>query len=260
MSSKSSASTNNERTPSQETEPRKSTRTRKPARKPIAGTQARAQTTRKAILRAAIKIFAKKGFDGGRIDTISKASRTHDRMIYYYFGSKENLFIEVLKTVYQQMNEEEAKLNLDFSEPVSALTDLVHFMWHHYLAHPEFLTLLNTENLHQGKYLKQSGRLQDLIPPGIAMLEEILKKGVEQGIFRDDIEARDLYITIASLGYFYLSNRYTLSAFLDQDVMTEDALNRWRAHITKVILRSVQIEAAHQHPEACIADNREGAK
>lgn len=226
---------------SQEPEPQKPARTRKPAREPIAGTQARAHSTRQAILRAAIKIFAKNGFDGGRIDSISKASRTHDRMIYYYFGSKENLFIEVLKTVYQQMNEAESKLSLDPSDPVRALTGLVHFMWQHYLDHPEFLTLLNTENLHRGKYLKKSGRLHELLPPGIPMLEAILEKGVEQGIFRADMKARDLYITIASLGYFYLSNRYTLSAFLDEGMMSEDALNHWRDHITTVVLRSVQV-------------------
>ena len=218
-----------------------SARTRKPARKPIAATQARAHTTRQAILRAATKIFAKNGFDGGRIDSISKASRTHDRMIYYYFGSKENLFIEVLKTVYQQMNEAEAKLCFDPSNPIQALTSLVHFMWHHYLEHPEFLTLLNTENLHRGKFLKKSARFHELLPPGVAMLETILAKGVEQGIFRADMEARDLYMTIASLGYFYLSNRYTLSAFFDQSLMADEALEHWRAHITTVVLRSVQV-------------------
>lgn len=225
---------------SPEQKPQKGARTGKPARQPIAGTQARAHTTRQAILRAATRIFAKNGFDGGRIDSISKASRTHDRMIYYYFGSKENLFIEVLKTVYQQMNDAEAKLSLDLSNPTHALASLVHFMWNHYLEHPEFLTLLNTENLHRGKYLKKSARFHELLPPGIAMLESILEKGVEQGIFRADMKARDLYITIASLGYFYLSNRYTLSAFLDQDMMADEALDNWLTHITTVVLRSVK--------------------
>ena len=239
MSTTQSAGADKASKQSEEQKPDKPAKARKAARKPIAGTQARAHTTRQAILKAATRIFAKSGFDGGRIDSISKASRTHDRMIYYYFGSKENLFIEVLKTVYQQMNEAEAKLCIDLSDPVRALTRLVHFMWHHYLEHPEFLTLLNTENLHRGKYLKKSARFHELLPPGIAMLESILEKGVEQGIFRDDMGARDLYISIASLGYFYLSNRYTLSAFLDQDMMASEALDHWRAHITTVVLRSV---------------------
>ncbi len=239
MSTTQSAGADKASTQSEEQKPGKPAKARKAARKPIAGTQARAHTTRQAILKAATRIFAKSGFDGGRIDSISKASRTHDRMIYYYFGSKENLFIEVLKTVYQQMNEAEAKLCIDLSDPVRALTRLVHFMWHHYLEHPEFLTLLNTENLHRGKYLKKSARFHELLPPGIAMLESFLEIGVEQGIFRDDMRARDLYISIASLGYFYLSNRYTLSAFLDQDMMASEALDHWRAHSTPVVLRSV---------------------
>jgi AcrR family transcriptional regulator len=222
--------------------------TKKPApratRKTVAdkatrGTQARAVATRETILRAAIRVFSKSGFAGGRVESISKLSRTHDRMIYYYFGSKEKLFIEVLETIYQRMNEAEAALQIDFDDPMQALTTIVHFHWQYYLDHPELLTLLNSENLHHGKHLKKSSRVSELSSPAVSILDQVLRTGVERGLFRPDVDARDLYIAIASLGYFYLSNRYTLSAFLDADLMDKEALLHWREYITGIVLRSV---------------------
>jgi AcrR family transcriptional regulator len=215
-------------------------KTRKPAaEKPTLGTQARALTTRDAILRAAIQVFSKSGFEGGRIESISKLSRTHDRMIYYYFGSKESLFIEVLKTIYQRMNEAEAALQIDIEDPAAALTAIVHFTWHYYLKHPELITLLNTENLHKGKHLKKSGKMTELVSPALGMLDQILQAGAAQGLFRDDVRARDLYIAIASLGYFYLSNHYTLNAFLSEDLIDKGELVHWEGFITDIVLRSV---------------------
>jgi AcrR family transcriptional regulator len=217
--------------------------TRKPrktaADKPTRGTQARAVTTRETILRAAIRVFSKSGFAGGRIESISKLSHTHDRMIYYYFGSKEKLFIEVLETIYQRMNDAEAALRIDFEHPLEALTTIVHFHWQYYQDHPEFMTLLNSENLHHGKHLKKSPRVSALSSPAVSILDQVLRNGAEQGLFRPDVRARDLYIAIASLGYFYLSNRYTLSAFLSADLMDKNALAHWREFITGIVLRSV---------------------
>jgi AcrR family transcriptional regulator len=207
--------------------------------KPTRGTQARAVTTRDAILRAAIRVFSKNGFAGGRVESISRLSNTHDRMIYYYFGSKERLFIEVLETIYQRMNDAEAALQIDINDPVGALTAVAHFTWQYYLDHPEFITLLNSENLHQGKHVRKSARVSELSSPAVAILEQILKTGAQKGLFRDDIVARDLYIAIAALGYFYMSNRYTLSAFLNDDLIDREAIRHWQEFTTDMVLRSV---------------------
>ncbi|HCE10428.1 MAG TPA: TetR family transcriptional regulator [Oxalobacteraceae bacterium] len=220
--------------PAKKTAPRK-----KAVVKPTRGKQARALTTRDTILRAAIRVFAKKGMAGGRVESISKLSHTHDRMIYYYFGSKEKLFIEVLETTYQRMNDAEAALQIDIGDPVGALITVVHFTWQYYLDHPEFMTLLNSENLHHGKHVSKSVRVSELSSPAVSILEQILQAGAEQRIFRPDMLARDLYVAIAALGYFYLSNRYTLSAFLSADLMAKDAIVHWRDFITDMVLRSV---------------------
>jgi TetR/AcrR family transcriptional regulator, upper aerobic nicotinate degradation pathway regulator len=221
--------------------PRKASNIRKTGKvKPTVGTQARALQTREAIVRAAISVFSKSGFEGGRIETISKLAQTHDRLIYYYFGSKEALFVEVLKTVYKRMNDAETTLQIDITQPASSLVSIVDFTWNYYLDHPELITLLNTENLHEGKHLKKAQRMSALVSPALGMLDRILEAGATRGLFRRDLRARDVYIAIASLGYFYLSNRHTLSAFLDEDLLDKAALTHWRGFIADVILRMVQ--------------------
>ena len=198
-----------------------------------------AQATRENILRAATKVFAKHGFAGGRVEQISKAAQSYDRMIYYYFGSKEGLFIAVLEEMYRRFNEAEARLVLDATEPVEALTAVIRFMWGYYQRNPEFITLLNTENLHRGKHIAKSSRAREFSSPAVAVLGQVLASGAQQKLFRADLAARDVYLMIAALGYFYLSNRFTLSAFLGEALETPAALAHWEAFVIDAVLRTV---------------------
>ena len=199
-----------------------------------------AQATRENILRAATKVFARHGFAGGRVEQISKAAKSHDRMIYYYFGSKEGLFIAVLEEMYRRFNEAESKLALDGVPPVEALKAVIRFMWLHYQKHPEFITLLNTENLHRGRHISKSLRAREYSSPPVSLLDAVLARGVQQKLFRADVAARDVYLMIASMGYFYLSNRFTLSAFLGEQLETPEALAHWEAFLIDAVLRTVQ--------------------
>lgn len=198
-----------------------------------------AQATRDSILKAAIKVFAKHGFDGGRVEQISKAAKSYDRMIYYYFGSKEGLFIAVLEEMYARFNEAESTLQLSPDDPVKSLKAIIEFMAGYYQRHPEFVTLLNAENLHRGKHISKSLRAQEYSSPAIAVLDGVLGRGAGDGLFRADVRARDIYLMIAALGYFYVSNRYTLSAFLGEDLERPDALADWRGFIVDAVLRTV---------------------
>ena len=198
-----------------------------------------AQATRDAILRAATKVFARHGFAGGRVEQISKAARSYDRMIYYYFGSKEGLFIAVLEEMYRRFNEAESKLVLDAGQPVEALCAVVRFMWGYYQKNPEFITLLNTENLHRGKHIAKSPRSREYSSQAVAVLADVLGRGAREGLFRRDVSARDLYLMIAAMGYFYLSNRYTLSAFLGEALEAPAALAHWEAFLLDAVLRTV---------------------
>lgn len=198
-----------------------------------------AQATREAILRAATKVFARHGFAGGRIEQISKAARSYDRMIYYYFGSKEGLFIAVIEDTYRRFNEAEQALVLDTTQPLAALEAVIHFVWTYYQKNPEFITLLNSENLLRGKHIAKSARAREYSSPALAITDRVLQAGIVQGVFRADLNARDLYLMIASMAYFYLSNRFTLSSFLGEPLEAAASLAHWEAFIVDAVRRTV---------------------
>ncbi len=198
-----------------------------------------AQATRESILRAAIKVFAKHGYDGGSVEKISKLAKSYDRMIYYYFGSKEGLFIAVIEEIYRRFNDAESALDLDLAQPVPALKAVIHFIITYYRKNPEFVTLLNSENLHRGKHISKSLRAREYSSPAISLLDELLRNGAAQGLFRADVPGRDLYMMIAALGYFYQSNRFTLSAFLGENLEAPAAVEHWETFVTQMVLRAV---------------------
>ncbi len=198
-----------------------------------------AQATRDKILRSATKVFARHGYDGGSVEKISTEAKSFDRMIYYYFGSKQGLFIEVLEDTYRRMNEAESKLELDVREPVEALASVIRFVLGYYRKHPEFVALLNCENLHKGRHIAKSLRARQYSSPAIAVIGAILGSGAAQKKFRDDLRARDVYLLIASMGYFYVSNRHTLSAFLGENLEAPQAVADWEAFACDAVLRTV---------------------
>ena len=198
-----------------------------------------AQATRETLLKAAIKVFGKQGLNGARVEQISRAAKSHDRMIYYYFGSKEALFVAVIEETYRRFNEAEARLALDLSQPVQALRDVIAFMWGYYQKHPEFITLLNSENLHRGRHIGKSSKAGEYSSPALEVLSRVRGSGVQAGLFRPELRARDVYLMIASMGYFYLSNRYTLSTLLGESLEDPAALAQWQQFITDAVLRTV---------------------
>ncbi len=213
---------------------------RSAARGRRSGTRAAAaQATREAILRAATRVFAKRGYDGGRIDQISRAARSYDRMIYYYFGSKEGLYVAVIEDMYRRFNDAVTRLTLDPDDPEAALAEAIRFVWAYYQRHPEFITLLNDENLHRGRHLSRSPHAGEFGPFAMNALREVLDRGAARGLFRRTVTPRDLYLLIAALGYFYLSNRYTLSAFFGERTDTPEALAYWERFMIDAVRRTL---------------------
>lgn len=212
---------------------KRSISTRKPGVRELS-----AQATKENLLRAAIKVFAKNGFDGGSIEKISKAAKSHDRMIYYYFDSKSGLFLAVLEEIYRRFNAAEAALELDLEQPVVALEMVVRFILNYYRKHPEFVTLLNEENLHRGRHLSKSLRKGEHASPAVAILDQLLSSGVSKGVFRKDLSGRDLYLMIAAMGYFYQSNRFSLSSFFGESLETPQAIAHWEAFTIDAVLRT----------------------
>ena len=195
-----------------------------------------ADRSRLEILAAALDEFSRYGLSGARMDRIAENAKLNKRLIYYYFTSKDDLFLEALEGAYANIREAEKQLRLTDLEPTQAIRRLTEFTWEYYIAHPEFITLLNSENLHQAKHLKQSKRIREMNSPLIQTLGEILERGRNQGIFRGGIDPVQLYISIASLAYFFLSNHHTLSAVFDRNLMTAKAHSERLSHICDVIL------------------------
>ncbi|AOE67767.1 TetR family transcriptional regulator [Pseudomonas fluorescens] len=198
-----------------------------------------ADQTRARILQAAVKVFTRDGYSGGRVDTISKEADSNDRMLYYYFGSKEHLFVCVLEHTYEQFNQAEGKLKLNLDTPVQALRDLVGFIWNYYVKHPEFVAILSIENLHQGKHARQSGEMRRLSGEAVGVLRPIIEAGQAQGVFREDVDLKHVYLMIASLCYFYNSNRHTLSSFLGEDLSNKGPQQDWLGFISDLVVRGV---------------------
>ena len=183
-----------------------------------------ADATKARILEAAKAEFARLGLGGARVDEIADRAKANKRMIYHYFGSKEELFRVVLEEAYLDIRNAEQELALAHLSPREALIKLVRFTWNYYLENPEFITLVNSENLHRARHLKESERLRVASRRFVDMMRDILDRGVAEGVFRPGIDPVQLNITIAAIGYYYLTNRFTGSILFERDFMTEEAL------------------------------------
>ncbi|WP_299866492.1 TetR/AcrR family transcriptional regulator [uncultured Hoeflea sp.] len=201
-----------------------------------------AEATRKRILAAAKKEFAKSGLGGARVDDIAERANANKRMIYHYFGGKEDLFQAVLEEAYTDIRTAEQKLDLDRLPPREALETLVRFTWDYYLKNPEFITLVNSENLHRAKHLKKSEVIPVVSRRFVSMVKTLLDRGVAEGVFRPGIDETQLNITIAAIGYYYLTNRYTGAIVYDRDLMAKDALEQRVDFNIDTVMRLVCLE------------------
>ena len=202
------------------------------------------QKTRRNILEAATAEFARHGLGGARVDRIAEGAGANKRMLYYYFGSKEDLFLAVLEAAYERIRRAERELDLEHADPREALKRLVDFSWRYSLEHPEFQSLLNSENLYKGHHLMRSQRVPRLHSPLVETLRDILRRGERLGLFRPGIDAVDLYISISSLSAYYVAHQHTLKALFHIDVMDPRQLRQREDHIVDMILRYVLL-----HPD-----------
>jgi AcrR family transcriptional regulator len=198
-----------------------------------------ADRSRETLLAAARDEFAAYGLGGARVERIAERAAVDKKLIYYYFENKENLFRAVLEEAYLQIRAAEQRLHLADLPPDQAVRRLTEFTWHYYLEHPEFLTLLNSENLHRARHIHGSERARSLNTPLIETLATILERGRASGLFRGGVDPLQLYITIAGICYFYLSNQHTLSAIFARDLMAPKALNERLSHVCEVVLAYV---------------------
>jgi TetR/AcrR family transcriptional regulator len=217
--------------------------TKKPEKKAPAGAYRAVrdpERTRALILAAAAGEFAEKGIGGARVDAIADRAGTNKRMLYHYFGDKEGLYVAVLENAYAAIRSAEHALDLAHRPPAEGLRELALFTWRYFLKNPEFLSLLNTENLHGARYLKRSARVLDMHSNLQAELAEVLRRGEADGSFRAGNDPVEVYVTIAALCFFYLSNRHTLSVIFDRDLTDPAHIASWEERVVATTLASVR--------------------
>ena len=194
------------------------------------------ERTREQILQAAMAEFSAKGLGGGRVDVIAARAGANKRMIYHYFGNKEDLFLAVLERAYEGIRRLESELELEAFDPAEAMRRLVAFTFDYFVHNQHFISLLNSENLHQARHIRRSSKATSINHPLIETIDGLLRRGREAGVFRSAVDPVQLYISIAGLCYFYFSNLHTLSTIFARNLMDWDALRERQQHVTDVIL------------------------
>jgi AcrR family transcriptional regulator len=189
-----------------------------------------------SILKAPRDEFCEQGFDGARVDAIADRAKANKRLLYHYFGNKEALYLAVLHDAYEEIRSGERQLKLGNIDPVEAMDRLVRFTFRHFLANPWFPRLLAVENLHNARFLKQLDDIPALHSPLLAELRDIVERGHEAGVFRTDVDPMQLYISIAGLGYFYVSNINTLSVIFGKDLSQFAMMQEREAQAVQMVL------------------------
>jgi AcrR family transcriptional regulator len=199
--------------------------------------------TRSEILDVATREFADNGYAGARVDEIAAKTRTTKRMIYYYFGSKEQLFVAVLEREYARIRGLESELDVEHLDPVDAVRQLVELTFDHHEAHPDFIRLVSIENIHQARHIAGSKVLAELGHPALDTLTRILERGREAGLFRGDVEALDVHMTISAFCVFRIANRHTFQAIFKRDLLDPSRRDHDRRMIGDLVVAQLAASA-----------------
>src|SRR6202049_33974 len=191
------------------------------------------------ILEAAKQEFAAHGLAGARVDRIAVKAGANKRMLYYHVGKKDDLYLALLASAYEKIRVEERGLDLEHLAPPEAIRRLIEFTWNYFLRNPEFLALLNTENLARAQHLKRSTKVKSMHSPFVEMIRTVVRRGVESGDFVVAVDPVQLYISIAALCFFYLSNSATLSVIFGRDLLSKEAKDERLDHMVALVLAAL---------------------
>ncbi len=196
--------------------------------------------TRRNIIEVATKEFAENGLSGARIDEIAAKTKASKRMIYYYFGDKDGLYLRVLENAYSKVRATEATLELEDLPPLEALEKLVRFTFEHHNNNEAFIRLVMIENIHHGEYLARSPVIQKLNVTAIDAVRKLYERGVQQGVFRAGLDPVELHWQISALCFFNVSNRSTFSKIFKRDLGSKKSLASLREAAVEMITRHVR--------------------
>lgn len=217
----------------QKTDPKPNTaaRRRRAVASPAPAADTNASVAREAILVAARAAFSSKGLAGARVNEIAARAGVNKQLIYYYFGSKEDLYRTALEVVYTEIRSQERGLNLGDMKPLEAMATLIGFSFDYLAQHPDFIGLLNHENAHGAHHVRNSSVIRDTNSPLIELITQTLARGIKARVFRRGVDPVELYISVAGMSYFFFSNRLTLSSIFGRDLNAVPAVQAYRHHV-----------------------------
>jgi AcrR family transcriptional regulator len=192
--------------------------------------------TQAEILDVATREFAERGYAGARVDEIAALTRTTKRMIYYYFGGKEQLYIEVLEAAYARIRSVEREVDVEHLDPREAIRRLAELTFDHHDSHPEFIRLVSIENIHHAEHMRKSKRLANLNHPAIALIERILERGHAEQLFRRDVDPIDVHMVISSFCVFRVANRHTFRTLFERDLTDPDRRDHYRRMLGDMVV------------------------
>ena len=195
-----------------------------------------AERTRAEILDVATEEFADRGYAGARVDEIAAKTSTTKRMIYYYFGGKEQLYVAVLERAYSRIRRLEQQLDVEHLDPVQAVRELAGLTFDHHEAHPAFIRLVSIENIHRAEHIARSEALAGLANPVLDVLGRILERGWDSGVFRDDVDALDVHQVISSYCVFRTAYRHTWRVLFGRDMLDPERRDQQRRMLGDLVV------------------------
>ncbi len=213
------------------------------SRKGLSGATSRTndpERTMAEILTVATQEFAQKGLAGARIDEIAERTRTSKRMIYYYFHSKEGLYVAVLEEAYRRVRAIEADLHLDDLKPEAALRRLVEFTFDHHAGNEDYIRIVMSENINRAQFLAKSKSIQGMNVPALKAISDLYERGVSAGIFRPGLLPIDIHATISALSFFNVSNRFTFGTIFKLDLTSKAVSDKRREQVIETVVRFVR--------------------
>jgi len=196
-----------------------------------------AERTRAEILEVATREFADRGYNGARVDDIAARTRTTKRMIYYYFGGKEQLYVAVLERAYAQIRQAEQTIDVEHLDPVTAIRRLAEITFDHHEAHPDFIRLVSTENIHRAEHLSQADDLVTLNTPAIRLIQGILERGHAAAVFQPGVDAVDVHMMISAYCFFRVANQHTFGTIFGRDLMAPATRDHYRTMLGDMVVR-----------------------
>ncbi|WP_238439497.1 TetR/AcrR family transcriptional regulator [Microbacterium sp. JZ31] len=194
------------------------------------------ERTRAELLDVATEVFAEQGYSGARVDDIADRTRTTKRMIYYYFGGKEQLYLAVLERAYRGIREAERVIHVGDLAPTDAIRRIAELTYDHHVRHSAFIRLVMIENIHRGEFIRRIDAIRELGQPAVGLLDEILQRGRAEGLFRSDVEAFDVHMLISSYCVFQVANQYTFGFLFDRDLHAAPLADHLRSMIGDIVV------------------------